>query len=188
VARAKGKLERFCGNCRALNVLSRTGGKNGAKAKKCTYCDGNGWQANNRPVGNGLFAVSREACSHCDGEGETMRDKDRCKKCKGTKTVKEKTRQEIHVEKGMTNGQRIVLHGAGDQEVRLHHALPSIGTDAETAGRAAWRCDIRTEDGPPRYFRTLGRRLAYKSEDHPLRGVVRLDGVYLALSHILAGP
>jgi hypothetical protein len=143
-------------------VLSRTGGKNGAKAKKCTYCDGNGWQANNRPVGNGLFAV-----------------KDRCKKCKGTKTVKEKTRQEIHVEKGMTNGQRIVLHGAGDQEVRLHHALPPIGTDAETAGRAAWRCDIRTEDGPPRYFRTLGRRLAYKSEDYSLRGVVRLFS-YLA--------
>lgn len=110
----------------STDFATRTGGKNGAKAKKCTYCDGNGWQANNRPVGNGLFAVSREACSHCDGEGETMRDKDRCKKCKGTKTVKEKTRQEIHVEKGMTNGQRIVLHGAGDQEVSNYHdVLPT---------------------------------------------------------------
>jgi DnaJ-class molecular chaperone len=41
----------------------------------------------------------------------------RCKKCKGTKTVKEKTRQEIHVERGMTNNQRIILAGAGDQQV-----------------------------------------------------------------------
>jgi len=32
------------------------------------------------------------------------------------KTVKEKTRQEIFVEKGMINNQRIVLAGAGDQE------------------------------------------------------------------------
>jgi DnaJ-class molecular chaperone len=41
----------------------------------------------------------------------------RCKKCKGDKTVKEKTRQEIFVEKGMADRQRIVLAGAGDQEV-----------------------------------------------------------------------
>ena len=43
--------------------------------------------------------------------------KPRCKKCKGEKTVKEKTRQEIFVEKGMTDRQRIVLAGAGDQQV-----------------------------------------------------------------------
>ena len=42
----------------------------------------------------------------------------RCKKCKGKKTVKEKTRQEIFVERGMSDRQRIVLSGAGDEEVR----------------------------------------------------------------------
>jgi len=31
--------------------------------------------------------------------------------------VKEKVRQEIFIERGMTDGQRIVLAGAGDQEV-----------------------------------------------------------------------
>ena len=41
-----------------------------------------------------------------------------CKKCKGKKTVKEKTRQEIYVERGMADRQRIVLAGAGDEEVR----------------------------------------------------------------------
>lgn len=43
----------------------------------------------------------------------------RCKKCKGKKTVKEKTRQEIFVERGMADRQRIVLSGAGDEEVRF---------------------------------------------------------------------
>ena len=44
----------------------------------------------------------------------------RCKKCKGNKTVKEKTRQEIYIERGMADRQRIVLAGAGDEEVRQH--------------------------------------------------------------------
>ena len=48
---------------------------------------------------------------------------DRCKKCKGTKTVKEKTRQEIYIERGMADRQRIVLAGAGDEEVRPVHLL-----------------------------------------------------------------
>jgi len=44
----------------------------------------------------------------------------RCKKCKGERVVKEKVRQEIFVEKGMSDGQRIILAGAGDQEVHLN--------------------------------------------------------------------
>lgn len=54
-----------------------------------------------------------------------LNDSIRCKKCKGTKTVKEKTRQEIYVERGMADRQRIVLAGAGDEEVSLH--LVSFG-------------------------------------------------------------
>ncbi|CCM00072.1 uncharacterized protein FIBRA_02099 [Fibroporia radiculosa] len=40
----------------------------------------------------------------------------RCKKCKGRKTVKEKTRQEIYIERGMPDRHKIVLAGAGDEE------------------------------------------------------------------------
>lgn len=45
----------------------------------------------------------------------------RCKKCKGQKTVKEKTRQEIFIERGMADRQRIILTGAGDEEACLHY-------------------------------------------------------------------
>lgn len=48
----------------------------------------------------------------------------RCKKCKGEKVVQEKTRQEVHVERGMSDGQRIVLAGAGDQEVSAFYNTP----------------------------------------------------------------
>lgn len=47
---------------------------------------------------------------------ETREIYDQCKKCKGRKTVKEKTRQEIFIERGMTDRQKIVLAGAGDEE------------------------------------------------------------------------
>lgn len=42
----------------------------------------------------------------------------RCKKCKGDKTVKEKNRHEVVIEPGMADKQRIILAGAGDEEVR----------------------------------------------------------------------
>ena len=42
----------------------------------------------------------------------------RCKKCKGEKTVKEKTKLEVFVEKGMADKERIILKGQGDQEVK----------------------------------------------------------------------
>jgi DnaJ family protein A protein 2 len=42
----------------------------------------------------------------------------RCKKCKGEKKTTQKNRHEIFIEKGMADGQRIVLAGAGDEEVR----------------------------------------------------------------------
>lgn len=60
--------------------------------------------------------MSQARCTECKGVGEKLKEKDRCKKCKGEKTVKEKTRQEIFVDKGMSDRQRIILAGAGDQQ------------------------------------------------------------------------
>lgn len=47
-----------------------------------------------------------------------------CKKCKGNKTIKDKTRQEIYIERGMADRQRVVLAGAGDEEVAAVLAYP----------------------------------------------------------------
>ncbi|KAF7985661.1 hypothetical protein HWV62_2195 [Athelia sp. TMB] len=79
-------------------------------------CEGKGWTFIHTHAGPGRMGTSRATCSDCDGHGDKLREKDRCKKCKGSKKVKEKNRQEIFIEKGMVDKQRIVLTGAGDQE------------------------------------------------------------------------
>jgi hypothetical protein len=64
--------------------------------------------------------------------------------------VKEKNRQEIFIEKGMADRQRIVLTGAGDQEVhyaasvcRFYHLA-----DLCLAWYACGRCDICPQSQP----------------------------------------
>ncbi|TDL25612.1 DnaJ-domain-containing protein [Rickenella mellea] len=93
-----------------------TGAKGNAKPKECIKCEGNGWTRVTSSLGGNQFGTSKTACMECEGSGMKLRDKDRCKKCKGRKTVQEKKRQEIFIEKGMTDRQRIVLTGEGDQE------------------------------------------------------------------------
>ncbi|KAH8991342.1 hypothetical protein EDB86DRAFT_2936135 [Lactarius hatsudake] len=105
--------EAECGVCKG------SGAKGNAKAKPCVTCEGKGWKHVYSQVSTVRIATTRAPCTDCHGAGETLREKDRCKKCKGEKVVQEKTRQEIRVERGMPNGQRIVLAGAGDQEPGL---------------------------------------------------------------------
>ncbi|KAI0768127.1 DnaJ C terminal domain-containing protein [Trametes elegans] len=102
--------EVVCGICKG------TGAKGNAKPKPCVKCEGKGWTTVTTALGPSRLGTHRAMCPDCEGRGEKLREKDRCKKCKGHKTVKEKTRQEIYVERGMADRQRIVLAGAGDEE------------------------------------------------------------------------
>lgn len=47
---------------------------------------------------------------------QAIADEDKCKKCKGKKTVQERKILEVHVDKGMKHGQKITFHGAADEE------------------------------------------------------------------------
>lgn len=49
--------------------------------------------------------------------GEMINEADRCKKCNGKKTVEENKLHEVRIEPGSRWGERISLHGEGDQEV-----------------------------------------------------------------------
>ncbi|KAH7911354.1 hypothetical protein BJ138DRAFT_1113287 [Hygrophoropsis aurantiaca] len=102
--------EIICGTCQG------SGARGSAKPKECGQCEGKGWTFVQTKTSPTHLSNMRAKCSDCNGQGSKLREKDRCKKCKGEKIVKEKTRQEIFIEKGMSDGQRIVLAGAGDQE------------------------------------------------------------------------
>ncbi|KAG6844960.1 hypothetical protein H0H87_002074 [Tephrocybe sp. NHM501043] len=119
--------EALCGQCQG------SGAKGNAKPKACVDCEGKGFKIVHTQVRvlafinkhgyhkwNPLVDITKpdrvfksyvQWLSRKRPEVERERQK-----CKGEKTVTEKKRQEIFIEKGMTNGQRIVLPGAGDEQ------------------------------------------------------------------------
>jgi len=63
-----------------------------------------------------LIASTHVHHSVASGEKEIINPKDRCKKCEGRKTNREKKIIEVHIDKGMQDGQTIRFSGEGDQE------------------------------------------------------------------------
>lgn len=89
------------------------GGKDGA-VKSCTGCNGSGMKTMMRQMGP-MIQRFQTVCPDCNGEGEMIRDKDRCKKCSGKKTVVERKVLHVHVDKGIRNGHKVEFRGEGDQ-------------------------------------------------------------------------
>ena len=68
-----------------------------------------------RQLAPGMVQQMQSVCSDCDGEGEVINEKDRCKNCEGRKVMKEVKILEVHLDKGMKHGQRITFTGEADQ-------------------------------------------------------------------------
>lgn len=94
------------------------GGKKGA-VEKCSVCKGRGIEVHIQQLGPGMVQQIQTMCSECRGQGERINPKDRCKTCNGRKVNREKKILEVHIDKGMKDGQRITFHGEGDQEPGL---------------------------------------------------------------------
>jgi len=90
------------------------GGKKGS-VKTCDPCNGKGVTIRLRQLGPGMVQQVQQVCSECGGEGETIKEKDRCKNCKGKKVEAQRKVLEVHVDKGMKDGQKITFSGEGDQ-------------------------------------------------------------------------
>jgi DnaJ family protein A protein 2 len=89
------------------------GGKEGA-VRPCAGCDGRGMKTMMRQMGP-MIQRFQTVCPDCNGEGEIIRDKDRCKQCHGKKTVVERKVLHVHVDKGVRSGHKIDLREEGDQ-------------------------------------------------------------------------
>lgn len=76
----------------------------------------------------GMIGKVRVTCPECSGEGERLREKDRCKKCHGAKVAKVKKRVEFMVEPGTLNGERIALKGEADEAVSVDRFLALVLT------------------------------------------------------------
>lgn len=99
----------ICATCKGI------GGKEGS-VKKCTNCRGTGTQVRIQQLGPGFVQQIQSVCSDCRGQGEQIDAKDRCKECEGRKIITERKVLEVHIDKGMKDGQQIRFSGEGDQE------------------------------------------------------------------------
>jgi DnaJ homolog subfamily A member 2 len=89
------------------------GGKEGA-VRKCPGCDGRGMKTMMRQMGP-MIQRFQTVCNDCQGEGEIIRDRDRCKTCNGKKTIIERKVLHVHVDRGVKSGTKIEFRGEGDQ-------------------------------------------------------------------------
>lgn len=97
----------LCPKCNGL------GGKEGA-VKKCGGCDGRGMKTMMRQMGP-MIQRFQTVCPDCNGEGEIIRDRDRCKQCNGKKTIIERKVLHVNVDRGVRSGHKVTFYGDGDQ-------------------------------------------------------------------------
>ena len=64
------------------------GGKKGA-VERCPNCRGSGMQVRVQQIGPGMVQQIQSVCGECQGQGERINAKDRCKSCVGKKVCQE---------------------------------------------------------------------------------------------------
>ncbi|KAJ8900198.1 hypothetical protein K2173_024838 [Erythroxylum novogranatense] len=90
------------------------GSKSGSSVT-CYGCQGAGMKVTTRHIGLGMVQQMRHICSDCRGSGKVISDRDKCQQCRGNKLTQEKKTLEVHIEKGMRDGQKIVFEGQSDE-------------------------------------------------------------------------
>lgn len=93
-----------CSDCKG------TGGKDG-HVETCATCNGTGQvqRVSRTPFGN---MVSVTECSTCNGSGKSFRE--RCPKCRGSGRLNISTKVSVDIPKGIEEGSRLRVPGAGD--------------------------------------------------------------------------
>jgi len=147
----------ICAKC------SGKGGKDGA-VKKCVTCNGRGVRLIMRQLGPMIQQI-QQPCNDCEGTGEVINPKDRCKTCTGKKVVSEKKFLDVHIDKGMKGGQTINFPGESDQ------APDTVPGDVV----------IVVEEKPHDRFRREGDNLWYEGEIDLLTA---LGGGSFAIQHL----
>lgn len=100
-------------------ICSECEGKGATKdgsVQTCKGCKGTGTKVTLRQLGPGMIQQMQQHCPDCQGKGEVIDPKFRCKKCNGDKVVAEKEIVEVSIDKGMKSGQRVTIYGKGEQQ------------------------------------------------------------------------
>ncbi|WVO16381.1 hypothetical protein L204_104056 [Cryptococcus depauperatus] len=151
--------DRICKTCKG------SGARSGVVPRECSKCKGEGIVFTDRMIGPGLVGKVKSSCPECQGEGIKLRDKEKCKKCKGNKVQKEKKRIEFMIEPGTEDGERIALRGEGDEQPGIppgdviflirHKPHPSFSPQPHSPGSLQILLSIRLSEALLGFSRIL---------------------------------
>jgi len=99
---------RICLGCKGSG--SKVSGAN----TTCQGCKGQGAKMVVRQISMGYIQQQIE-CPDCNGEGTTIKEKDKCTLCKGQKVTQQSKMLEIDIDKGASDGKKYVFAGESDE-------------------------------------------------------------------------
>ena len=110
----KGKISKFRVTHKIIcPVCKGVGGAEGCE-RSCPTCNGRGVRVRVMQHGN-VIQQMQSACTACNGTGRIIDESKRCKTCMGNKVVSETKTIEVSVDRGMKDGQKVVLPSAADE-------------------------------------------------------------------------
>jgi len=97
-----------CKACEGRGSISK-------QSYQCSGCKGTGMKVTVTQLGPGRYAQQRGPCTDCNGSGENIPAKDRCKTCNGDKVVEDSKIIKVEIDKGSKEGKRVVFRGESDE-------------------------------------------------------------------------
>merc|ERR1711871_1593055 len=97
-----------CENCKGTGSITGV-------SSKCSACRGMGFVMISNQIAPGMFQQIQRPCDNCNGTGIYIEPKNICKKSRGTGLKTEKKEIKIPLKKGISDGQKIHIQGAGNQ-------------------------------------------------------------------------
>lgn len=70
-------------------------------------------------LGPGMYTQSSQKCGECKGTGETMKEEDRCKTCKGEKIKTMEKELEVSIDPGVPHEHDYIFTGESDEYVKI---------------------------------------------------------------------
>jgi len=98
------------------NICSTCSGKamkDGASKIKCSHCNGNGFNVQQRRTRNGGVMQSHAHCQECSGSGTSIKEEDKCPDCDGKGLFEEMDSIEIPLSDGIATGITMQMQGRG---------------------------------------------------------------------------
>ena len=94
-----------------MNVCEKCNGKGGKSLKKCSICQGSGFE---QVRSNSLFGmfIQQRPCSKCHGRGEVPEEI--CPECRGQGRIKKISNIKITIPAGIDNGQTLKMSNQGE--------------------------------------------------------------------------